>query len=209
MTGYVRIDDIGEVYVDGIHVGSPPNYFTFIYFPVPDDWQILAILGVNSAGYAAIVSKLGDDVYSDVTKWRCSSSSAPGWNDIGFDDSSWSCPKKISDSKTSRDGPMYPHAIRIWCVDGGGKCYCRTSKIPRCNLPVNRNGLTYYDTSTNDVSFVYTSMQCYLAIVTVVFVYHQMAVAVHLRTMISKSHVTCTPSAHHHVSTYRYPTYRN
>ena len=144
LTGHARVDDKSIVYVDGVQVGSTSDYLMIGNFTAPDDWKILAIFGHNWYGLSGITVSLGDNVYSDVTRWRCSSAYTPGWNDTGFDDSRWKCPILKYDSWTP-PAEFNLKAEKIWSVDGGSDSYCRTDRLAyiTCDMPLNRHDVFY------------------------------------------------------------------
>ena len=146
-TGYVRVDDESFVYLDGVLAANTSDYSKVYSFTAPDDWQILAIHGLNNRGPKGIIASLGDDVYTDVTRWRCSSTYTPGWQGTGFDDCAWERPDfKVLNWEPSED--FNPGARHIWSATGGRDSYCRTQRLPEarvyvCDIPPEREHVFY------------------------------------------------------------------
>ena len=93
-----------------------------------------------------MIASLGDDVYTDVTRWRCSSSYTPGWNATAFDDCGWEAPI-IKNNPWTPTTDFNPSASHIWSVAGGWDIYCRTERLPEapaCDIPVNRHHVFYH-----------------------------------------------------------------
>ena len=165
LTGHVRVDDQSVVYVDGIQVGSTSHYLRPSSFTAPDDWKTLVIFGHILNGPSGITVSLGDDVYSDVTRWRGSSTYTPGWNDTGFEDSRWKCPILKYDSWTP-PAEFNPKAEKIWSEDSGWDSFCRTDRMAyiTCDIPLNRREVFYHSIPPDGSHSTYTHISNHLVI---------------------------------------------
>jgi len=92
---------INQIFADGVQIAPP-------FPPFYDDWsnadsivinntltRIIAIRGVNTvagscSGILATLSYPDNSIYNtDNINWKCSSSPLSGWQNVGFDDSTW------------------------------------------------------------------------------------------------------------------------
>jgi subtilisin family serine protease len=87
-------DNESEVYVNGVLVGTTSDWRTAGVFTVPlqQGSNVVAIKGIDVGGVAGLLTELtwnGTSAVSD-SGWKVSPTAPPGWEAIGFDDSTWS-----------------------------------------------------------------------------------------------------------------------
>ena len=91
----VFVDNSFTAYVNGQEVGSSGEWATHSYhFDAPcEDGNVYAIHGVDTGGPSAIIASVDNGCGSTTTtgpNWKCTSDEpGDGWNDQGFDASSW------------------------------------------------------------------------------------------------------------------------
>ena len=91
MTLKVCSDDNHVVYIDGQQVATSP-FNTVSTSNVPKTAKVIAVQVTNTAGPGGLKAAFSDNSVVSDSSWRCSSTLKSGWQNIDFDDSSWSAP---------------------------------------------------------------------------------------------------------------------
>ena len=84
-------DDDHIIYVDGKQVASGP-FNTPSYLGVPSTAKVIAVQVKNTAGPGGFKAAFSDNRIVTDGSWKCSSTLKDGWQNVDFDDSSWSAP---------------------------------------------------------------------------------------------------------------------
>ena len=84
-------DDNHVVYIDGQLVASSP-FNVASTSNVPRTATVIAIQVTNTAGPGGLKAAFSDGSVVTDSSWKCSSTLTSGWQNIDFDDSSWSVP---------------------------------------------------------------------------------------------------------------------
>jgi hypothetical protein len=94
LTAALSADNVSKVYVNGVVVCASSNWQAAKVFTVPlqHGANVVAIRGTDAGGVAGLLADLSWDGSTAVTDtgWKVSPTLIPGWESVGFDDSSWS-----------------------------------------------------------------------------------------------------------------------
>jgi hypothetical protein len=93
LTLTLSADNVSEVYVNGVQVGSTSNWKTAGVFSVPlqSGPNVVAVKVTDLGGAAGLLAELGWDGQTAETdgSWKVSATALAGWEGLGFDDSAW------------------------------------------------------------------------------------------------------------------------
>ena len=93
LTLTLSADNVSEVYVNGVLVGSTNNWKVTGVFSVPlqPGPNVVAVKATDLGGAAGLLAELGWDGQTAVTDsgWKVSATAPSGWEGLGFDDSAW------------------------------------------------------------------------------------------------------------------------
>ena len=117
-------DDDHVVYVDGQQVANGP-FNVASNIAVPSTAKVIAIQVTNTAGPGGFKAAFSDNSIVTDGSWKCSSSLRSGWQNVAFDDSSWSAPLTTgtttgcagftSSAKWLWSGNDYNSLITVYC----------------------------------------------------------------------------------------------
>ena len=120
--GYMRCDDRGEIYVDGVKMGKTSSSSGIWTSVIPRTTRLIAIKAESTGSgndSKEIIASFSNG-FKTSTKWKCSTAFDPDWYTLDFDDSDWGHPKSFGAGQGRFEG-----ATKIWRGSSHGSECCR------------------------------------------------------------------------------------
>ena len=121
-----------EMFADNTRIqhGNDKNWRELSIYRVPEDTQVLCVVGTNVPdhnNYHGILGSTSNGLLTNET-WKCSNHLYPGWKFPDFDDQDWPSVKVVGingDSPWGKIGGIAGRAKWIWAKNYNDTVYCR------------------------------------------------------------------------------------
>jgi hypothetical protein len=98
-------DDEHWIYADGKLVGEGHWWNTVVYSNIHVSTRVIAIeVSNNGGGFGGVVGSLSDGLTVTDDTWKCTTTLHDNWNQVDFNDSSWSQAVPMPQLKGATDG---------------------------------------------------------------------------------------------------------